>query len=605
MNEDMNDTTSSEESIHQAAAPTTYAVHQQLIQHDLSNNIQIRCLAMENKQYNIDHIFIAHKVIQSGVPNRFGCRFPIHTNWNLPLMQSLLSDYDDQEVVEWLQFGFPISRDPEAPQPIPNDCNHKGATAYPDVIDNYIVSEMKNKATLGPFILPPFLHNIGISPLSTREKKDSKDRRIIMDLSFYEMGSVNWYIDKNKYLGHDIKLTYPTIDQLARRVYELGEHCLLYKRDLSRYFRQIPACPGSYSFLGWRWKQMLFFDRMMPMGLVSSSYVAQRITNAITYIHRNAGFFALNYLDDFGSAEHENMAWRSYMALERLLENLGVDESKKKAQPPSTRMEFLGTTLDSTTMTMEVSPNRLLELTELIDMWLMKENFNRKQLEKLIGKLQFVTNCVRSGRIFISRLINTLSGLREKTLYPITEEIQKDLQWWKHFLPKYNGISIIWLEKPTWNQLLATDASLTGLRGICDNEYFRTSVPEDINWKFTNIAQLEILAVVIAVKVWEEKLHGKFLCIKSDNQSVVSCLNFGRAKDRIMQECLRTIAMIGAVKQFTVRTVYIKSKNNKIPDLLSRHYQDRRARQEFRSLRQRLSLKRKMVTQHMFNTSEF
>ena len=75
---------------------------------------------------NYEDIQRAHKVINSGVCNRFGCRILVKSNWNLLLMDSLLTDYDDRDVLEWLKFGFPISRDDDAPDPIPATLNHTG-----------------------------------------------------------------------------------------------------------------------------------------------------------------------------------------------------------------------------------------------------------------------------------------------------------------------------------------------------------------------------------------------------------------------------------------------------------------------------------------------
>ena len=119
---------------------------------------------------------------------------------------------------------------------------------------------------MGPFMVPPFINNIGVSPLTTREKRDSVECRVIMDLSFPPGGSVNDFIPGDDYLGQPIELKYPTIDTLAKRIYKLGRRCLLWKRDVSRCFRQIPVCPGSYSFLGWRWRNWLFLIKVCPWG---------------------------------------------------------------------------------------------------------------------------------------------------------------------------------------------------------------------------------------------------------------------------------------------------------------------------------------------------
>ena len=87
-------------------------------------------------------ILLAHKVIESGLPNRFGCRIPVASVWNIPLFRELLQDYDDLEVCECLEFGFPISRNEQFPDPQPNSMNHKGATLFPDQIDEYLEWEV-------------------------------------------------------------------------------------------------------------------------------------------------------------------------------------------------------------------------------------------------------------------------------------------------------------------------------------------------------------------------------------------------------------------------------------------------------------------------------
>ena len=291
-----------------------------------------------------------------------GCRIPLHTNWNIPLMKSLLTDYDDHMVTEFLQFGFPISYEEGVPDLWPNHANHGGATWFLDTINQYLKEEIQLGAMLGPFKIPPFLNRIGISPLSTKEKKGTMARRVIMDLLFLPGHSVNDYIDKKKYLGESIKVSYPTVDILAQRIAELGPACLLYKRDLLRYFRQILVCPCNYSLLGWRWVEHIFFDKNFPMGLTSVTFVAQRITNSICYIHQNMNYFSINYIDDFGSAEPKEKAWKSFSVLGSIFQQIGVKEAVKKAVLPTTRLVFLGAILNMVSMTIEIEPDRLAQI---------------------------------------------------------------------------------------------------------------------------------------------------------------------------------------------------------------------------------------------------
>ena len=123
-------------------------------------------------------------------------------------------------------------------------------------------------------------------------------------------------------------------------------------------------------------------------------------------------------------------------------------------------------------MTTEVSEKRLNDLLHEIDEWL-KFQFVTRKLESMIGKLSFITNCVKAAHVFISRLINALRGMSGKNCFRLDAEAKKDLQWWKSFLPIYNSVSLLWLRD--WQQvdeLAASDASLSVVGGNIGNRYF-------------------------------------------------------------------------------------------------------------------------------------
>ena len=117
------------------------------------------------------------------------------------------------------------------------------------------------------------------------------------------------------------------------------------------------------------------------------------------------GHWSINYLDDFGSAETKDQAWDSYESFGRLLQNLGAEEAKKKSVSPCICMDFLRNTLDCDKMTIEVSEQRRKDLLIELEEWENRKTAKKKEIQSLIGKLSFTTNCVRAGRIFLSRLI--------------------------------------------------------------------------------------------------------------------------------------------------------------------------------------------------------
>ena len=149
-------------------------------------------------------------------------------------------------MIEFLTYGFPIGHDgSETHECMPR--NHKGAREFPDDVDSYLTRELASTSVLGPFQRNTLPSKITLSPLNTVPKKDSTERRIIVDMSLTEgNGSVNdaYGIIKGVYLGQQMNLTYPNVDDLVSLIKIKGQGCLLFKRDLRRFYRQIPVDPG-------------------------------------------------------------------------------------------------------------------------------------------------------------------------------------------------------------------------------------------------------------------------------------------------------------------------------------------------------------------------
>ena len=110
-------------------------------------------------------------------------------------------------------------------------------------------------------------------------------------------------------------------------------------------------------------------------------------------------------------------------------------------------------------MTMEISQDKLAEIKQALSTWLYRTKARRREVESLIGKLQFMAKCVRAGRIFISRLIQWIQSMDRKSLYTVPMDARKDIAWWARFAQDYNGVSLLWLMKdPTTDVIMQTDA---------------------------------------------------------------------------------------------------------------------------------------------------
>ena len=76
--------------------------------------------------------------------------------------------------------------------------------------------------------------------------------------------------------------------------------------------------------VGFQWEDAIFADRVLPMGLRSSSQICQRVISAVVFMYFNMGFKAVNYLYDFGGAEVPDRALEAYRTLEELLLSCGL-----------------------------------------------------------------------------------------------------------------------------------------------------------------------------------------------------------------------------------------------------------------------------------------
>ena len=114
---------------------------------------------------------IVNLVIELGCDNKDMCHIRVNHHWNFELLRQLLVDYHDKEIVELLQFGWPIERNDDIPLEL-GGINHKGATKFPAEIDRYIEKEINMGAMIGPFESIPFSRSVPVAilPLSSREK---------------------------------------------------------------------------------------------------------------------------------------------------------------------------------------------------------------------------------------------------------------------------------------------------------------------------------------------------------------------------------------------------------------------------------------------------
>ena len=296
-----------------------------------------------------------------------------------------------------------------------------------------------------------------------------------------------------------------------------------------------------------------------------------RMTKAVMFMHCANEYLGTSYLDDLIGVEEESRGIEAYLSLGILLEELGLLENKQKACPPSMVQIVLGIEINTVEGTLSVPQDKMIEILELLVEWRKKVKTNKTDLQSLIGKLQFVTKCVRQSRIFLNRLLDVLRSIKSDRCIKLSEDFMKDLCWWDTFMDEFNGVT--YFPATVWSEpdvVFSTDSCLSGCGGFYDREYFHSSYPDSIINQGLPIHCLEMLAVLIAVRLWGRYCSSGKIQIFCDNEPVVRVINSSKTKDKFLATCLRELWLEVSKYAFELRAVHLSGVENRVADWLSR-----------------------------------
>ena len=99
------------------------------------------------------------------------------------------------------------------------------------------------------------------------------------------------------------------------------------------------------------------------------------------------------------------------------------------------------------------------------------------------------------------------------------------------------------------------------------------------------INELELIIIVVALKIWRERIQNRNVLAYCNNAVSVEVINTGWAKNRLTQACLREICFITAKQNAVLKLVHLSSECNRISDCLSR-WSNPQKREQFASLTQ-------------------
>ena len=565
-----------------------------------------------NPCFTTDYLVALHNIVSAPgfrgdgtaypayTPNHIGARVHLpHVKLKIGRWRHHLFGYEHVDLVQNLEFGFPLGLN-SLPDLKSSTRNHGSAYQWYSHVDKFICAEVREGGMTGPFQRAPWWNTV-VSPIMTAHKKPLS-RRTVFDATFGER-SLNNATPSDFYMGQPTHYTFPKIEDYKGMILKSGQGAYMWKRDLSRFFLQLPMDPTEYHRVGVIWRGFFFFFIGLAFGLRHSGLNGQRVTDAVSWILRGMGrecgdeapYQVCNYVDDLGGVESDKIrAEEAYSKLGLLLVDLGLEESHKKAEPPTTRITFLGVQFDSLSMTMSVPPAKLTEIKAEIRLWVRRTTINKKELQSLLGKLFWVAKCVKYARVFMGRLLSqlrTMTCIKDTKKVKLQEEARKDILWWAQYLEHYNGINMIVNDDPvplSFDQLLdsphdicAGDATPTGGGAWHGREYWCGELPTHLKDPQIPIHVKEFWVVIVSAKLWGDSWTGRCVVIYCDNDSVCDTILNKKPRDTTLLSLLREFLYIVVTKKFFPVLRKIGTHENKVADFISRRFDKQAAARIF------------------------
>ena len=351
--------------------------------------------------------------------------------------------------------------------------NHGSLLRIASVARQMIAEELSAGRACGPFPAPPFV-NFRVSPLGLIPKKAHNKFRLIHDLSSPAGDSVNDFIPDSY-----ATVSYFTVDDAVNIIKGLGRGCFLAKTDIQHAFKLVPVRPADFPLLGFMLDGSYFFDKTLPMGARCSCFIFQRFGAALRFIHDRGpqSFHTIFVIDDFLFLEKlHTQCGASLASFLTLAGELGVPIATDKTVVPTTCLTFLGIEIDTQAMELRLPSDKLHACRAALRHLLGRSRVTLRELQRVIGLLNFACRAVVPGRAFLRRLIDLTVGVSKPFHHiRLSASSKADLRTWLTFLTNFNGRCLFLsdcFDSPFVCHLRTDAAGARGYGALCGDSWF-------------------------------------------------------------------------------------------------------------------------------------
>ena len=346
--------------------------------------------------------------------------------------------------------------------------------------------------------------------------------------------------------------------------------------DISKAYLHLPIDPEYEKYFSFSFAGKKYIFRAMPFGLASAPYIFTRFTKPIwSYLRKEFHIMIFAYLDDILILAHSFLQSKFHtMVTIYFLNQLGFKLNlKKSCLTPSQTFTYLGTNVNLANKTIGVTDFNKGKILNRVSSLLREKEISKRQLERVVGTLNFNSYFTHIGRSKFVELITVFNSYfvfrkdrDSKRTVPL--ELQEALKFWL----KEDALLPRTLLRPDKQATLWIDASKTGWGGVVScHDILQTAqgLWNEIDSEL-NSNNKELLAILRSVKSFHVDLLNKQIVVYSDNRVAISTISKSGSKNPFRHKVFLQIQEQVTRLQATLTAHHIQGRKNLLADSLSR-----------------------------------
>ena len=348
--------------------------------------------------------------------------------------------------------------------------------------------------------------------------------------------------------------------------------------DLSDTFLHIPVNVQDRKYLRFAYK-----GESLQFGLATSPWLFTQIMIEVKIMALQKGMIIHQYLDDWLiRSQSKQVLLNQTEWLLALCKTLGLRINLEKSELTPTRdLIFVGYQYRTQINRVYPTQKRIEQIQQKATLFLNSQALPAREWLSLTGLLTATEKLVPMGRTHMRDLQYCLKRQWKQTETNFNQSVQIDhlarteLRWW------YDATNLIVgapMHPPNPDIQIFTDSSMEGWGAHTLNLEVSVNLEVSGVWsskeRTLHINNLELRAVVLALKHWERVVIGKTILVGSDNSTMVAYINKqGGTVSRSL--CMETKEMLiwCHQREIILRARYIPGKLNALADQLSRRGQ--------------------------------